>query len=57
MHSIIEDTFIDDVADASWENNEMDSLMKGVLPHQYEFIPSDNSWLENEGECVIDQIS
>ena len=31
--------------------------MKSVLPSQYEFIPSDNSLLVYEGECVIDQVS
>ena len=45
IYNIIEDIFIDDVADASSvrANNEMDSFMKSVLPYQYEFIPSDNS--------------
>ena len=59
MHSIIEDIFIDDVADASSgrANNEIDSFMKSVLPYQYELIPSDNILLVNEGECVIDQVS
>ena len=59
MQSIIEYIFVDDVADASSvrANNEMDSFMKSVLPYQYEFIPSDNSLLVNEGECVIDQVS
>ena len=59
MHSIIEYIFIDNVADASSvrADNEMDSVMKSVLPYQYEFIPSDNSLLVKEGECVIDQVS
>ena len=57
MHNIIEYIFIDDVADASSgrANNDMD--LKSVLPYLYEFIPSDNSLLVNEGECVIDQVS
>ena len=57
--SVIEDNFIDDVADASSvrANNEMDSFMKSVLPYQYEFIPSDNSLLAHEGEFFIDQVS
>ena len=55
----MEDIFIYDVADASSvrANNEMDSYMKSVLPYQYGFIPSDNSLLVDEGECVIDQVS
>ena len=31
--------------------------MTSVLPYQYEFIPNDTSLFENEGECVVDQIS
>jgi len=56
---VIEYIFIGDVADASSvrANNEMDSVMKSVLPYRYEFIPSDNSLLVNEGERVIDQVS
>ena len=56
---IVDDTFIHEVVDASSvvKKNEMDSFMKSVLPYHYEFIPIDNSLLENEGECVIDQIS
>jgi hypothetical protein len=59
VHNIIEDIFIDDVADASSvrANNEIDSFMKSVLPYQYVFIPSDNSLSVHEGECVIDQVS
>ena len=59
MRNIIEDIFIDDVADASSvrANNIMDSFMKGVLPYQYESNPSDKSLLAHEGECVIDQVS
>ena len=53
----VDDVFIDDVVQASNGNSEMDSFMRSVLPFQYEFIPMDNSLLEKDGECVIDQIS
>ena len=59
MRSTIQHIFIDDVAAASSvrANNGIDSFMKSVLPYHYEFIPSDNSLLVNEGVCVIDQKS
>ena len=59
MHSLIEDTLIDDVVDTSSikAKNEIDSFMNSIKPYHYEFIPNDTSLLENEGECVIDQIS
>jgi len=59
MHSSIQDSFIGDVVDTSKirTNDDMDYFMKCVKPYHYEFIPNVTSLLENEGECVIDQIS
>ena len=58
MQTIIEDIFIDDVADASSvrANNDMGSFMKSVLPYQYAFLPSDNNVLVNEGEFVMNPV-
>ena len=36
--------------------HESNSMMRRAFPVQYDFIPSDDKYLNNEGECVVDQI-
>ena len=38
-------------------HDEKEMKMKSVYPVRYEFIPSDEKHLKEEGFCVIDQIS
>ena len=38
-------------------HDEKEMKMKSVYPVRYEFIPSDEKHLKEEGLCVIDQIS
>ena len=49
----IDSVFIDDDIHSHSEANMM---MKSVFPVKYQFIPSDDKYLNNTGECVVDQI-
>ena len=57
-HSVF-DIFIDDVANIESFNpmSESDMTMRRFDVVTYEFIPSDESLLETDGFCVVDQIS
>ena len=39
------------------QHDEKEMKMKSVYPVRYEFIPSDEKRLKEEGFCLIDQIS
>ena len=49
----VDSVFIDDDIHSHSEANMM---MKSVYPVRYQFIPSDDEYLDNTGECVVDQI-
>ena len=54
----VDDIFIDDVVEAKSfrPRSEAESLLRSASPVQYGFIPSDDSLLDKEGYCVVDQI-
>ena len=54
----LDDIFIDDVVAESslTAGHESNAMMRKAYPVKYDFIPSDDKYLNNEGECVVDQI-
>ena len=54
-----DDPFIDDISSHDSFNaiSESNMTMRSFKVMKYDFIPSDESLLENEGFCVVDQIS
>ena len=54
----IEETIISDIFGESslTAGHESNAMMKRAYPVTYDFIPSDDKYLNNEGECVVDQI-
>ena len=53
----VEDVFIDDVKEGGdyKAKSPLDAPMKAAQYVEYDFIPSDDKYLQNQGFCVLDQ--